>query len=708
MHAIDWALVIVPIAAVLAVAIYTQRFVKSVADFLAGGRCAGRYLLANALGEADAGLANTMSKFEIILVSGFVVTFWEKLSTPILLLVSITGWVVYRLRETRALTMAQFLEARYSRTFRLYMGMLAFVSGILNYGIFPAISARFFIYFLDLPLWFKVGPLELSTFAVIMVSYLSCAVFMVLIGGQATMMVTDCLEGIFSHAIYIVIAISVFYIVSWTQIVEVMEQAPPGYSHIDPFDASEVEDFNIWFVAMAVLMRIYTTRAMQNKQGFNAAARSAHEARMGSVLGEWRGYARGLMLLVLAICALTYMNHPAFAAESVPIKQAISEIEQPYIQKQMTVPIALRYLLPIGIKGLFVSIMIMGLLAGDAGHLHSWGSIFVQDVILPLKKKAMSPRQHMWVLRIAVASVALFAIFFSTVFPQTQYITLWWFLTGTVFTGGAGAAIIGGLYWKRGTTAAAWSAAITGSLLSLIGIVCGSFWPWVKTSAGPTFASAGITLPEKFFFNNQVSAMIAAACAASTYVVVSLLTCRQPFNLDRMLHRGQYAVEADGGRALAGRKWSIQSVLGFDHNFTFRDKLVAGGIFWWSMLLVVVNLLVTIWNFRAWYPKKWVGHDWIMSVWAAPWPIEWWAHYWMVTGIALPCVIAFATLIWFGIGGVRDLRDFFIALRTHKRDALDDGRVVGHQNLEDVASAAQMAAGESPSDGKIAPKPTGA
>jgi hypothetical protein len=55
----------------------------------------------------------------------------------------------------------------------------------------------------------------------------------------------------------------------------------------------------------------------------------------------------------------------------------------------------------------------------------------------------------------------------------------------------------------------------------------------------------------------------------------------------------------------------------------------------------------------------------------------------MVTGIALPCVIAIGTLIWFGIGGIRDLREFFIALRTMKRDARDDGRVVGDQNLAD-------------------------
>src|SRR4051794_19012483 len=147
MQLIDWILVAVPLAFVLGFAVYTNRYVKSVADFLSGGRCAGRYLLANARGQSDSGLANSMARFEMILISGFVLGFWDKLYYPIILLVGISGFVVYRYRETRAMTLAQFMEMRYSRAFRLYMGMLAFLSGILNYGIFPAISARFFIYF---------------------------------------------------------------------------------------------------------------------------------------------------------------------------------------------------------------------------------------------------------------------------------------------------------------------------------------------------------------------------------------------------------------------------------------------------------------------------------------------------------------------------------------------------------------------------------
>src|SRR5204862_2567345 len=117
--------------------------------------------------------ANSLSKFEMVMISGFTLTFWNALLAPVLLLVAVSGFVVYRYRETRALTLAQFFEMRYSRRFRLFMGMLAFTAGVLNYGIFPAVSSRFFVYFLGLPERVQIIGLNVPTFAMIMACYLA-------------------------------------------------------------------------------------------------------------------------------------------------------------------------------------------------------------------------------------------------------------------------------------------------------------------------------------------------------------------------------------------------------------------------------------------------------------------------------------------------------------------------------------------------------
>ena len=110
MQWIDWVVVVVPLLGILGVAYYTQRFVRGVADYISAGRCAGRYLLTSASGEAGAGVTNTVGNVEKYMLTGFVALFWDSLITPILLILAITGFVTYRYRQTRVLTLAQFFN----------------------------------------------------------------------------------------------------------------------------------------------------------------------------------------------------------------------------------------------------------------------------------------------------------------------------------------------------------------------------------------------------------------------------------------------------------------------------------------------------------------------------------------------------------------------------------------------------------------------
>jgi Na+/proline symporter len=45
MHWIDWCILIIPVSCVMWLAFYSRRYARGVADFLAAGRVAGRYVI---------------------------------------------------------------------------------------------------------------------------------------------------------------------------------------------------------------------------------------------------------------------------------------------------------------------------------------------------------------------------------------------------------------------------------------------------------------------------------------------------------------------------------------------------------------------------------------------------------------------------------------------------------------------------------------
>ncbi len=641
LHPIDWLVLTVPMLVICSIAWRTRRHVKGVVDFLAAGRCAGRYLVCISVGEASMGAISVVALFEMTYKAGFTMTWWQTLTTPVPLLVALTGFVCYRYRETRALTLAQFMEMRYSRRFRVFMGVLAFAAGVINYGIFPAVGARFFVYYCGFPQQITVAGASVPTFALVMLLTVGSSLVFVLLGGQLTAMVADCLEGIISNVMYLLVIGALLYMFSWTQVSQTLiTQAPPGQSLLNPLDTADANDFNVWFVLIGAFAMVYSAMAWQGSQGFNSSASTPHEAKMGKILGVWRNLARLVMIGVPAICAYTFLHNPSYADLAEPVKQTLSAIENSKIREQMTVPVALSHLLPIGFKGMFASIVLFALIATDSASMHSWGSIFIQDCVLPFRKVPLSPSQHIRLLRWSITGVAIFAFLFSFLFRQTDYILMFFAVTGAIFLGGAGSVIIGGLYWKRGTTAGAWVGMIVGSSLAVSGIVLKQILPEVAPNGQYMYGLA------------MVSAIVA-------YLFVSLLSYRQPFNLDRMLHRGRYSIAEDGTPlpSVAKPPRTLAGLLGIDAQFSFGDKLQSILLFSWTIFWFALVLIFTMWNLLS------------------PWPMHWWAKYWQIAGIYIPLSIFLMTTVWFTWGGVRDLRRLFTRLKTARRDIDDDGSV---------------------------------
>ncbi len=659
MSLLDWIATVVPLLLVLGMGFYSQRYVKSVADFLSANRSAGRYLLCIAGGELQAGAVVFVAAFESFSRGGFSVGWWWMLNVPVTLILSITGFVSYRYRETRAMTLAQFFEIRYNKAFRVFTGIVGFLAGILNFGIIPAVGARVLVYFLGLPETVRVLSFTIPTYVPLMALFLSITLCVALSGGVITVMIVNTMEGILSQIFYLVIIFAVLSLFTWAEMNQALTSRPPGLSLIDPFDAFKTADFNLSYVLMAIWGSIYGRNAWQNASGYGSAGLTAHEGRMASVLTTWREMGKNTVITFLALAALTYLNNPDFAAGAAKVHERINQIANPHTQKQMEATVALAYLLPAGVKGLLCAILLMGVFGGDATHLHSWGGIFIQDVLVPLRKKPFGARAHLWALRCSIGFVAFFAFVFGACFQLVDFINMWWSITASIFVGGAGAAIIGGLYWKKGTSAGAFAGFITGSVLAFGGIITQQVYFY------------DLTDHKEFWLNGTQIGFGATLIAATVYVAVSLLTYKEDFNLDRMLHRGEYAAVTK----LVGdtpvphkRKPGWSKLIGIDDNFTRGDRWIAGTLFGWSMFWFGVWIIITGWNM--------VEH----------WPTAWWSVYRHYNGLYQPIFFAVVTGIWFTWGGLRDMRRLFQRLGKERVNHLDDGTVINNQNLDEAVA----------------------
>lgn len=767
MHWIDWVIVAVPIIIVVYNAFKAQKYVKGVSDFLTGGRVAGRYVLAVASAGAEIGLISIVCYFEIYYNSGFAYDYWIAIGAPILIIFALTGYCVYRFRETRAMTMGQFLEIRYSRRFRIFAAILQTISGVINYALFPAVGARFLVYFCDLPVTFSVFGFVVPTFALLMAIFLSIAVFVATLGGQITVMVTDAIQGLLSYPIFFLVVAYLFWRFSWTEhISPTLLDRPDGKSMVNPFDIEKLRDFNLFYILVGIFSSILNYMGWSGTQGYKAAALNAHEQKMGSILGVWRYGFSSIMYILIGMVAFTFLNNALFREGSkgaVNCRNTLAlkvfndvahdqefdavrneyekyietgEISEVFLEKidfpdvdstgegnslendkesivsvgrdvletvspkraqifevifgQMRVPMALRYILPVGIMGAFCALCIFLLISTDTTYMHSWSSIIIQDLILPIRGKPFTPRQQLRLLRITIICVALFAFFFSYFFGQVDYIAMFFAITGLIWVGGSGPCIIGGLYWKRGTTAGAWTALLVGSSIAVGGFLAQQYWvehiyPWlneagmlgiitiiIERASAPfePYVMWRVTA-DKFPINSQEMTAISMLLSIGLYAGISLLTCRKPFNMDRMLHRGKY--KREGSVVIQKKPFTFRTLftrlVGITEEYSRGDKILAWSVFIYSFgwKFVCVFFFVVMWN-----------------IFIGKWSEKAWLNLYFFDKFLVGGIIAVVSTIWFSIGTIIDLKRLYKRLESKEVDILDDGRVVGHVSADDV------------------------
>ncbi len=535
-----WLLVFAGVGLILGMTLYVRRFIRDVVDYLAAGRLAGRYVLCVAGLESALGLMALISYVEIRYRTGLALGFWNLVLIPLGTFLALVGFCIYRYRQTRVLSLGEFLEKRYNRGLRTFAMTLRTVAEMLTNTIGPAIAARVYIYLFDWPTQIRIAGLTFDTFMVVMAVTLVLALFIIFSGGMIALIITDCLQGLMCYPIFVIFTIYVLSYFSWdNEIVPVMANRVAGESFLDPFDIDKLRDFNI-FALMVVIIRDILNRGIWYGGGSTSSAKSPHEQKMAGVLGNWRQGFSTIMTLLLAIMVITVLNHPNHAAKGTEIRQSLihgvaediiadpgtrqkldaaagkvvpdtnfdykfsdrRNPDTPYLKavhevlspgqnsasgnakfqefrslySQMMLPVAMRHMLPQWLMGVFALLLVMLMISTDDSKMFSSALTLSQDVILPLYGKPMAVKSQLTMIRCLALLVAMVFFFGSIWLSQLDYIQLYITIMTSIWAGGAGPVVLFGLYSRFGNTWGAFASLFVGSGTTLGGVLLQRNW----------------------------------------------------------------------------------------------------------------------------------------------------------------------------------------------------------------------------------------
>jgi hypothetical protein len=154
--------------------------------------------------------------------------------------------------------------------------------------------------------------------------------------------------------------------------------------------------------------------------------------------------------------------------------------------------------------------------------------------------------------------VAVLIFLWSWLMPTRDYILMFFALSGAIWNAGAGACIIGGLYWRRGNATGAAAALVTGATTSLLAL-CAQIWLGT----------------ERFTLNGQEILTTGSVLSTFAYVSCSLLSGLEPRGA--AIVDGLAAAAAAAAESGEGSRGGKREAAGFELLTSHGAAAVSGG-----------------------------------------------------------------------------------------------------------------------------------
>jgi len=462
---IDWIIVMVYICIPVVIGVAVRKYIRQLSDFIVAGRSLRLFIAIASLTGTELGLVTVMYNSELGFKHGFSAFHVGIIETVCILAIGLTGFIVYKLRQLRVMTIPEFYEKRFGRNVRIIGGTILALGGILNMGLFLQAGARFMMGVTGYS-----NPAGLKLFMSVM---LIMVLIYTVLGGMVSVVLNDFLQ-------FIVLSISMifgsYFIISkigWGNLFK----APATVDQASWFNpVAEGSDFGMIYVIFMVAL---TFSAGALWQSGTLRALSAKSPKIAKQLYAWSSVsylARRVIPMLWGICAFIFVSQTP---------KLLSAFQGPdALNSQYGMPIFIAKVLPSGFLGLITAGMLAAFMSTHDSYLLSWSSVITQDIIAPIKKGKLSDKTRLLITRISIVSIGLFLLIWGLWFEAP--VSLWNYMavTGTIYLAGAFTVVTAGLYWKKASKTGATIALFAG-LLAILGI----FGPWIGGENIPFYLS---------------------------------------------------------------------------------------------------------------------------------------------------------------------------------------------------------------------------
>ncbi len=441
---LDWAIVVVYVLFTVVIGLYAKRSVTGLAGYIVAGRSLKIGVATAGMIATELGTVTIMYMGHSGYLNGFSALITGIIMTFAYYMVGKTGFIIKGLRQLRVMTVPEFYDMKYSRPVRILGGIVLFIGGVLNMGVFLKMDGIFFGY--------TMGYGE-SAVSVIMVIMLLLVILYTIFGGMMSVIVTSYLQFVVISISMLIVTLFALKAVSIPEIAAAVSSnlGSGGFNPLKNGDLGWV--FIIWMllnnVAAGALWQPATSRAL--------SAESPETGKKVYTIASVTFAGRAMIPMLWGVVAISMF--PGLTGE----------------EAMTAMPRMLGQVLPTGMIGILVAGMLAASMSTYASYLLAWASVITRDVIWAMSHESLSEKTVMLITRIWVGLIGIFLLVWGMLYTMPTESLKYIFITGNMYTAGAVSAVGFGLYWKKANNIGAYAALITGAISPMAFLILANF-----------------------------------------------------------------------------------------------------------------------------------------------------------------------------------------------------------------------------------------